>query len=90
VKEESMPLIRVNCPKGALSADQKAALAPRPVQALIRQEIGPITELGTAATGFFFNEVDVERLLFGRGSTIRASRQGVLDRRAASHRGAAG
>jgi len=45
-----MPFIRVNCPKGALSAQQKADLAPRLVQALIRQEIDPVTEIGTAAT----------------------------------------
>jgi Tautomerase enzyme len=35
-----MPFIRVNCPKGALTAEQKAKLAPRLVHALIRQEIG--------------------------------------------------
>jgi phenylpyruvate tautomerase PptA (4-oxalocrotonate tautomerase family) len=60
-----MPFIRVNCPKGALSAEQKATLAPRLVQALIRQEIDPITEIGTAATGFFFNELDVENCFPG-------------------------
>jgi phenylpyruvate tautomerase PptA (4-oxalocrotonate tautomerase family) len=65
VKEESMPLIRVNCPKGALSSEQKATLAPRLVQALIRQEIDPVTEIGTAATGFFFNELDVENCFPG-------------------------
>jgi phenylpyruvate tautomerase PptA (4-oxalocrotonate tautomerase family) len=54
-----MPFIRVNCPKGALSQEQKARLAPRLVHALIRQEIEPVTEIGTAATGFFYNEVDV-------------------------------
>jgi phenylpyruvate tautomerase PptA (4-oxalocrotonate tautomerase family) len=53
-----MPFIRVNCPKGALTAEQKAELAPRLVQALIRQEIDPVTEIGTAATGCFFNELD--------------------------------
>ena len=55
-----MPFIRVNCPKGALTAEQKAKLVPRLVQALIRQEIDPVTEIGTAATGFFFNELDTE------------------------------
>jgi hypothetical protein len=35
------------------------------VQALIRQEIDPVTEIGTAATGFFFNELDVENCLPG-------------------------
>ena len=60
-----MPFIRVNCPKGALSSEQKATLAPRLVQALIRQEIDPVTEIGTAATGFFFNELDVENCFPG-------------------------
>jgi phenylpyruvate tautomerase PptA (4-oxalocrotonate tautomerase family) len=60
-----MPFIRVNCPKGALTAEQKAKLAPRLVQALIRQEIDPVTEIGTAATGFFYNEVDVENCFPG-------------------------
>jgi hypothetical protein len=60
-----MPFIRVNCPKGALTAEQKAALAPRLVQALIRQEIDPVTEIGTGATGFFYNEVGIENCLIG-------------------------
>jgi phenylpyruvate tautomerase PptA (4-oxalocrotonate tautomerase family) len=60
-----MPFIRVNCPKGALTAQQKADLAPRLVQALIRQEIDPVTEIGTAATGFFFNELDAENCFPG-------------------------
>jgi phenylpyruvate tautomerase PptA (4-oxalocrotonate tautomerase family) len=54
-----MPFIRVYCPIGALAANQKARLAPLLVRALIRQEIDPVTEIGTAATGFFFNEIDV-------------------------------
>jgi phenylpyruvate tautomerase PptA (4-oxalocrotonate tautomerase family) len=60
-----MPFIRVNCPKGALTADQKAKLAPRLVEALIRQEIDPVTEIGTAATGFFFNEIEVNNCFPG-------------------------
>jgi phenylpyruvate tautomerase PptA (4-oxalocrotonate tautomerase family) len=60
-----MPFIRVNCPKGALTAQQKADIAPRLVRALIRQESDPITEIGTAATGFFFNELDVENCFPG-------------------------
>ncbi|MDT7720832.1 MAG: hypothetical protein QOE94_1843, partial [Mycobacterium sp.] len=33
-----MPFIRVNCPKGALTAEQKAMLAPRLVQALLLEQ----------------------------------------------------
>lgn len=60
-----MPFIRVNCPRGSLSPAQKTQLAPRLVQALIRQEIDPVTDIGTAATGFFYNEVDVENCFPG-------------------------
>jgi phenylpyruvate tautomerase PptA (4-oxalocrotonate tautomerase family) len=60
-----MPFIRVNCPVGALTADQKARLAPLLVKALIRQEIDPVTEIGTAATGLFFNEIEVRNCFPG-------------------------
>jgi phenylpyruvate tautomerase PptA (4-oxalocrotonate tautomerase family) len=60
-----MPFIRVNCPKGALSAEQKAKLAPKLVHALIRQEIDPVTESGTEKTGFMYNELDVENCFPG-------------------------
>ena len=60
-----MPYIRVNCPKGALTLEQKAKLAPRIVHALIRQEIDPVTDIGTAATGFFFNELEVDNCFPG-------------------------
>jgi phenylpyruvate tautomerase PptA (4-oxalocrotonate tautomerase family) len=60
-----MPFIRVNCPKGSLSAEQKNQLAPRLVHALIRQEIDPVTEGGTAKTGMFFNELDIENCFHG-------------------------
>ena len=60
-----MPFIRVNCPKGALTADQKSKLAPLLVEALISQEINPVTEIGRAATGFMFNEIDVDNCFPG-------------------------
>jgi phenylpyruvate tautomerase PptA (4-oxalocrotonate tautomerase family) len=60
-----MPHIRVSCPKGSLNLKQKAELAKRMVYALIRQEIDPVTDIGTAATGCFFNEIDVENCFQG-------------------------
>lgn len=60
-----MPFIRVNCPRGALTAAQKAKLAPRLLEALIQQEIDPVTDIGRAATGFLFNEIDVENCFPG-------------------------
>lgn len=36
-----------------------ATVAPRLARTLIREEISPVTEIGTAATGFLFNEPQV-------------------------------
>jgi hypothetical protein len=44
-----MPLIRVNCPENSLTAEQKAKLAPLLVDALMRQEVDPVTEAGKRA-----------------------------------------
>jgi phenylpyruvate tautomerase PptA (4-oxalocrotonate tautomerase family) len=52
------PFIRVNYPANALTADQKAKLAPLLVEALISQEIDPVTDIGRAATALMFNEID--------------------------------
>jgi phenylpyruvate tautomerase PptA (4-oxalocrotonate tautomerase family) len=60
-----MPFIRVNCPKDALTTDQKAKLAPLLVEALISQEIDPVTDIGRAATGFMFNEIDTHNCFPG-------------------------
>jgi hypothetical protein len=84
-----MPIIRVDCPNAAHCSEQKVTLAPPLAQALIRQEIGPVTEIGTAATGFFFSEFDVETGSRA-GFAIRASRQGVLDLGSRTSRLAAG
>jgi len=53
-----MPFIRVNYPANALTADHKAKLAPLLVEALISQEIDPVTDIGRAATALMFNEID--------------------------------
>ena len=53
-----MPFIRVNCPRHALTAEQKTQLAPLLVEALISQEIDPVTEIGRAATALMFNEIE--------------------------------
>jgi hypothetical protein len=42
-----------------------AKVAPRLVEALIRQEIDPVTEIGRAATGFVYNELPVENCFPG-------------------------
>ena len=83
-----MPIIRVNCPNAAHSSEHKATLAPRLVQALIRQEIDPFTEIGTAATGFFFNELDRTGYLhmFAAGPDDRSNPPSATARRASRTR----
>jgi phenylpyruvate tautomerase PptA (4-oxalocrotonate tautomerase family) len=65
-----MPFIRVNCPKHALTAEQKAKLAPLLVEALISQEIDPVTEIGRAATALMFNELDEHNCFPGGVSLV--------------------
>jgi phenylpyruvate tautomerase PptA (4-oxalocrotonate tautomerase family) len=60
-----MPTSGVDCPNAAHGSEQKATLAPRLAQALIRREIDPVTEIGMAATGFLFNKLDVENWIPG-------------------------
>jgi phenylpyruvate tautomerase PptA (4-oxalocrotonate tautomerase family) len=60
-----VPFIRVNCPVNALTIEQKSRLAPMLVEALISQEIDPVTDIGRAATGLFFNEIDVSNCFPG-------------------------
>ena len=45
-----MPLIRINCPEDSLTAEQKAKLAPLLIDALMRQEVDPVTENGKQGT----------------------------------------
>ena len=51
-----MPLIRINCPEGSLSSKQKSQLAPLLIDALMRQEVDPVTEAGKKGTACFFQE----------------------------------
>jgi phenylpyruvate tautomerase PptA (4-oxalocrotonate tautomerase family) len=53
-----MPFIRVSSPANALTAEQKAKLAPLLVEAVMGQEIDPMTDIGRAATGMIFNEIE--------------------------------
>jgi phenylpyruvate tautomerase PptA (4-oxalocrotonate tautomerase family) len=43
-----MPLIRINCPENSLTAEQKEQLSPLLIDALMRQEVDPVTEAGKA------------------------------------------
>lgn len=60
-----MPFIRVNCPVNSLTVAQKTKLAPLLVEALISQEIDPVTEIGRAATALMFNEIETRNCFPG-------------------------
>jgi hypothetical protein len=49
---------RVHHSEGGVDVDYPRHTRAPLVHALIRREIDPVTEIGTAATGFFFNELD--------------------------------
>jgi phenylpyruvate tautomerase PptA (4-oxalocrotonate tautomerase family) len=52
-----MPLIRINCPQNSFTAEQKAKLAPLLIDALMRQEVDPVTPAGKEGTLCVFNEI---------------------------------
>jgi phenylpyruvate tautomerase PptA (4-oxalocrotonate tautomerase family) len=52
-----MPLIRINCPQNSFTAEQKAKLVPLLVDALMRQEVDPVTEAGKERTLCVFDEI---------------------------------
>ena len=52
-----MPPIRINCPENSFTAEQKAKLAPLLIDALMRQEVDPVTEAGKEGTLLIFNEI---------------------------------
>jgi phenylpyruvate tautomerase PptA (4-oxalocrotonate tautomerase family) len=56
-KGENMPVIRVTYPTKALSDKQKEALAPLLIDAVMLQEVDPITEMARNATLVVFNEL---------------------------------
>jgi hypothetical protein len=44
-------------PRNSLTAEQKAKLAPLLIDALMRQEVDPVTEAGKEGTLCVFNEI---------------------------------
>jgi phenylpyruvate tautomerase PptA (4-oxalocrotonate tautomerase family) len=52
-----MPVIRVTYPAKALTDKQKEALAPRLIDAVMLQEVDPVTEMARDATLIVFNEL---------------------------------
>jgi phenylpyruvate tautomerase PptA (4-oxalocrotonate tautomerase family) len=52
-----MPVIRITCPEKALTAEQKAQLAPLLTDGAMGQEIDPVTDVGRDVTALMFNEI---------------------------------
>jgi phenylpyruvate tautomerase PptA (4-oxalocrotonate tautomerase family) len=52
-----MPVIRVSCPANALTAEQKAQLAPLLTDGVMGQEVDPVTDAGRDITTLMFNEI---------------------------------
>jgi phenylpyruvate tautomerase PptA (4-oxalocrotonate tautomerase family) len=61
-----MPVIRVTYPENALTDEQKAELAPLLVDAVMVEEVDPVTEAARNATFIVFNEVP-QHNAFGAG-----------------------
>jgi phenylpyruvate tautomerase PptA (4-oxalocrotonate tautomerase family) len=55
-----MPVIRVTCPENALTTEQKAALAPRLIDAVMTQEVDPVTDVARNATFLVYSEVPLQ------------------------------
>src|SRR5260370_18775947 len=56
-RKTTMPIIRVTCPEKALTAEQKAQLAPLLTDGVMGQEIDPVTDTGRDLTSLMFNEI---------------------------------
>lgn len=52
-----MPIIRVTYPENALTDKQKEALTPRLIDAVMRQEVDPVTEAARNATFIIYDEI---------------------------------
>jgi phenylpyruvate tautomerase PptA (4-oxalocrotonate tautomerase family) len=56
-KDQIMPIIRVTTPENTLTAEQKAQLAPLLVDAVMVEEVDPVTEAARNATFMVFTEI---------------------------------
>jgi phenylpyruvate tautomerase PptA (4-oxalocrotonate tautomerase family) len=60
-----MPCIRVTCPENSLTAEQKEQLAPLLIDAVMVQEVDPVTEVARNATFIVFNEIPQRNCFMG-------------------------
>lgn len=66
-----MPLVRITCPRGALTAEQKQQLATELTTIVLEAEVDAVTEAGRMVTVVHFNEADAEN--WAVGGTLRSA-----------------
>jgi hypothetical protein len=54
-----MPVIRVTCPENVLTSEQKEQLAPLLIDAVMTQEVDPVTDVARNATFLVYHEIIV-------------------------------
>jgi phenylpyruvate tautomerase PptA (4-oxalocrotonate tautomerase family) len=72
-----MPVIRVSCPANALTAEQKAQLAPLLTDGVMGQEVDPVTDAGRDVTSLMFNEIADHNCFIG-GRPVEKPKIGKL------------
>ena len=71
-----MPFIRITCPEKALTAEQKAQLAPLLTDGVMGQEIDPVTDAGRDITALMFNEIADHNCFIGGRSLDKPKHPG--------------
>jgi phenylpyruvate tautomerase PptA (4-oxalocrotonate tautomerase family) len=66
-KDQIMPLIRVTYPENALTAEQTAKLAPLLIDAIMVQEVNPISEEARNGTFVVFEELPPGKAIGAKG-----------------------
>ncbi|MBV9689871.1 MAG: tautomerase family protein [Ktedonobacteraceae bacterium] len=61
-----MPVLRITCPEKALTAEQKEKLAPLLIDAVMLQEVDPITDEARNGTFIVFNEIPQQNCFLGK------------------------
>jgi phenylpyruvate tautomerase PptA (4-oxalocrotonate tautomerase family) len=63
--EPAIPVIRVTCPENVLTAQQKEQFAPLLIDAVMTQEVDPVTDVARNATFLVYNEVPQQNCFMG-------------------------
>jgi phenylpyruvate tautomerase PptA (4-oxalocrotonate tautomerase family) len=60
-----MPVIRVTCPENVLTSEQKEQLAPLLIDAVMTQEVDPVTDVARNATFLVYDEIPQQNCFLG-------------------------